>query len=286
MKKFLFFVLGLILGVAIIWGIVTFLQNNTPATPTTPALPANTEVKSEKLESISVSSPYPDQEISSPISIEGHAKGTWFFEAVSLVKVVDEKGTELGTGNIKAVGNWMTEDFVPFKGQITFNKSSTTKGFLIFEKSNPSGLKENAEEFKLPINFKEENGQIVKVFFSNTKKDPELLDCTKVYPLERKIDSTQSVAQKALEELLKGPTSAEKTDGYFTSINTGVKINKLSITNGTAYVDFNEMLQQGVGGSCKTSNIIAQIKETLKQFSSVKEVKISINGESELILQP
>lgn len=282
---------------AIIWGIVVLMQNKTEIEVVTEekeiedvsTANSNAEGKSEKYESISVSKPYPDEEISSPLSIEGNAKGTWFFEAVAFVKVVDEKGTELGSGNIQAVGDWMTENFVPFKGQISFEKPSVTKGFLIFEKSNPSGLKENAEEFKLPVNFKNENiqtSQTVKVFFSNLKKDPEMLNCEKVYSVERKIDSTKLVAQRALEELLKGPTATEKADGYVTAINTGVKINKLSIVKAIAYVDFTEMLQEGVGGSCKTSTIIAQIKETLKQFSSVKEVKISIDGESEAILQP
>ncbi|MCK9185862.1 GerMN domain-containing protein [Candidatus Gracilibacteria bacterium] len=289
MKKFLFFLLGLSLGMAVIWGIAVFMQDN-----------EGTEVviPEEKTENISVSKLTSSQEISSPLLVEGQAKGTWFFEGTFPAKIVDEKGTEIGSGSMKAIGDWMTEDFVEFKGQISFDKTPSKTGFLILEKDNPSGLKENAEEFKMPVVFKTEPAEIVqtaeaaqasqtvKVFFSNLKKDPEMLDCEKVYAVERKIDATKSVATRALEELLKGPTSAEKANGYFTAINDGVKINKISIIKGVAYVDFTETLQQGVGGSCKTLNIISQIKETLKQFSSVKEVKISIEGESEAILQP
>lgn len=141
--------LGLILGIAIVWGIAIFMQRGT-------------EMEIEDVaknipqanENISITNPLANAEILSSLSIEGNAKGTWFFEAVAFVKVVDEKGTELGSGNIQAMGDWMTENFVPFKGLISFEKTSSEKGFLIFEKSNPSGMKANSEEFKLPIKFK------------------------------------------------------------------------------------------------------------------------------------
>ncbi|PIZ76504.1 hypothetical protein COY05_00900 [Candidatus Peregrinibacteria bacterium CG_4_10_14_0_2_um_filter_38_24] len=145
MKKFIFFLLGLILGMAIVWGIAISMQCNTETTPAKP-----TQLTTQ---SITVTRPIANEEISPPISIEGTAKGTWFFEAVAPVKIVDEKGLELGSGSLQAMGDWMTEDFVPFKGKISFDKKTSKTGFLIFEKSNPSGLKENAEEFKLPVNF-------------------------------------------------------------------------------------------------------------------------------------
>ncbi|MDP2642982.1 MAG: Gmad2 immunoglobulin-like domain-containing protein [Candidatus Peregrinibacteria bacterium] len=161
MKKFIFFLLGLILGMAIIWGIAISMQSKTEVEEKgidslkTDEPKKEEEVKNTltKNKNITVTKPLADEEISSPLSIEGTAKGTWFFEAVSFVKVVDENGTELGNGSLRALGNWMTADFIPFKGQISFDKKLSKTGFLIFEKSNPSGLKENAEEFKLPVKF-------------------------------------------------------------------------------------------------------------------------------------
>ncbi|MBP6976514.1 GerMN domain-containing protein, partial [Candidatus Dojkabacteria bacterium] len=70
------------------------------------------------------------------------------------------------------------------------------------------------------------------------------------------------------------------------NINDGVEILSLSISKGVAYVDLSNELQEGVGGSCKVTSIRAQITETLKQFSTVDSVVISIEGESEDILQP
>ncbi|MDP2642741.1 MAG: GerMN domain-containing protein [Candidatus Peregrinibacteria bacterium] len=128
---------------------------------------------------------------------------------------------------------------------------------------------------------------IVKVYFNNPKIDPNWdTECSNVFAVEREIPYTKSVALAAINELLKGPLSAEKTQGYMSNINSGVKVQKLNIVNSVAKIDFNEQLQYQVGGSCKISAIIAQIKQTLKQFKTIKDVIISIDGESEAILQP
>jgi len=133
---------------------------------------------------------------------------------------------------------------------------------------------------------KTEKDQTVKVFFNNDLFDPGLMDCSKVYPVNRTIKSTVAVARAALEELLKGLAEGESELGYLTNLNTGIKIQKLTIENGTAYVDFSEALQASVGGSCKTTAIRSQITQTLKQFPTVKDVVISIDGNIEDILQP
>ena len=132
----------------------------------------------------------------------------------------------------------------------------------------------------------EENFLTIKVFFGNSKLNSQVEDCRITYPLGRKIVKTKAVARMALEELLKGPTADEKEQGYFTSINPGVKIQKLNIGNGIAKVDFDEQLEFQVGGSCRVAAIRAQIVQTLKQFPTVKDAVISINGRTEDILQP
>lgn len=125
----------------------------------------------------------------------------------------------------------------------------------------------------------------VKAYFNNDRLDPEHT-CVKVFPVTREVVQSKAVARAALQELLKGPAATERAEGYYTHLNTGVKIQKLTIKDGVAKVDFNEALQYRVAGSCRTSAIIAQITRTLKQFPTVKRVIISINGRSEDILQP
>ncbi|MFA6424011.1 MAG: GerMN domain-containing protein [Candidatus Magasanikbacteria bacterium] len=128
--------------------------------------------------------------------------------------------------------------------------------------------------------------QTVKVFFNNIIFDPGLMDCASVYPVNRAIKPTLAVGRAALEELFRGLVAGESELGYLTNLNTGVKIQKLTIENGIAKVDFSEELQSGVGGSCKVTAIRSQITQTLKQFPTVREVIISIDGNIEDILQP
>jgi len=233
-----------------------------------------------------------NQVITSPLQIDGKARGFWFFEASFPIKLVDENNNILAitiaqakedpvTGEV----NWMTEDFVDFKAKLEFVPEKNQKGFLIFMRDNPSGLPENNEEFKVPVQMEAVETTIVKVFFNNNQMDPKM-SCNKVFPIERTIKKTEAVGRVAIEELLKGPLETEETQGFFTSINSGVKIQSLIIENGTAKIDFDEQLQFQVGGSCRVSAIRAQIIETLKQFSTVKNVIISINGRTEEILQP
>lgn len=149
------------------------------------------------------------------------------------------------------------------------------------EHGNPSAPKPTKQCGNLPS----EETIKAKVYFNNSKLDPEA-SCNKVFAVERDIPKTPAVGHAALEELLKGPTDIEKTGGYFTSINPEVKIQRLTIENGTAKVEFDEQLEFQVGGSCRVAAIRAQIVQTLKQFPTVKNVLISINGRTEDILQP
>lgn len=125
----------------------------------------------------------------------------------------------------------------------------------------------------------------VWVYFNNSQFDQEF-SCNKVFPVERTISKTQAVANASLEELFKGPSDFEKQAGFFTSINQGVKIQSLTIENGVAKVDFDEQLEFQVGGSCRVAAIRAQVSQTLKQFPTINQIIISINGRTEDILQP
>lgn len=125
----------------------------------------------------------------------------------------------------------------------------------------------------------------IEIFFNNTTLDPEF-SCNKVFPVERRALKINGLEKIAVLELLKGPTQNEIEQGFLTSINSGVKINSLSITKGKAIIDFDEQLEFQVGGSCRVAAISAQIRETLKQFPNVDEVIISVNGRTEDVLQP
>ncbi len=124
----------------------------------------------------------------------------------------------------------------------------------------------------------------VNIYFSNSSFDPEV-SCEKVFPVVRTV-SGHGLARTAIEKLLEGPNESEKKEGYRTSINQGVKIQKLTIEEGIATIDFNSQLGYQVGGSCRVSFIRKQIEDTLMQFPSIDKVVISIDGRTEDILQP
>ncbi|MCJ7666539.1 MAG: Gmad2 immunoglobulin-like domain-containing protein [Actinobacteria bacterium] len=102
---------------------------------------------------IEVTNPLPDQLIESPLMIEGQARGTWYFEATFPVKLLDANGNVIATYYAQAQGEWMTEDFVPFKAQIEFNKPATATGILVLEKDNPSGLAEYDAKIEIPVRY-------------------------------------------------------------------------------------------------------------------------------------
>jgi len=131
----------------------------------------------------------------------------------------------------------------------------------------------------------QEKTTTIKIFFGNIKEDPEVLNCEKVYFVEREVFENKVMVQ-ALEELLKGPTLEEQEKGYLTNINPGVNINSLIVRDNIVKVDFDEQLGFQVGGSCRVLAIRSQITETLVQFPEINDVIISINGRIEDILQP
>jgi len=61
---------------------------------------------------------------------------------------------------------------------------------------------------------------------------------------------------------------------------------KLTITDGTALVNLSPELRAYGGGSARVASIRAQIEATLRQFPSVSQVVIAINGETEGVLEP
>ena len=107
----------------------------------------------EKTDLIRVISPRPNQTISSPLVLEGEARGVWFFEASFPIKLLDGNGKEIAIAIAQAQGEWMTEEFVPFLATLEFTVPDTESGTLVLEKDNPSGLPEHADSLVMPIRF-------------------------------------------------------------------------------------------------------------------------------------
>lgn len=233
---------------------------------------------------IEISNIMEGQIVKSPLFIEGVATGgKWggFEGQVGRVELVEPDGTILGTAPLITTSDY-TKFPTNFEANLSFVSSKTEEASLVFYNENPSGLPERSETFSISIKLSQEKTKVTLYFGKQGESD----DCKSLFPVEREIIKTEGIARSTIEELLKGLTQEEKEAGYFTTINEGVKINSLIITDGTAKIDFDETLEKGVGGSCRVLAIREQIKQTLMQFSSVKKVIISIDGRTEDILQP
>ncbi len=127
----------------------------------TPTVPADVQEHIDaKANIIKVSSPAGMSLVTSPLKLAGEARGGWFFEAVAPVAVVNWDGLIIAEGYVTATGEWMTPEFVPFIGELTFvspykdgDPDFMKRGTIIFQKDNPSGLPENDDAVEIPILF-------------------------------------------------------------------------------------------------------------------------------------
>ena len=93
-----------------------------------------------------------NQEVSSPITILGKARGNWYFEATFPVKLVDLDGNVLVSTFASAEGDWMTTDFVNFSTTLEYTKStSTNHALIVLSKDNPSGMPEFDQSIYIPV---------------------------------------------------------------------------------------------------------------------------------------
>ena len=98
--------------------------------------------------------PLSGSRIASPVTITGKAHGNWYFEASFPIKIVNESGAILDQRPAQAQGEWMTSEFVPFSVRLSFPAQPTgSKGKIILEKDNPSGLPEYDDYLEIPITF-------------------------------------------------------------------------------------------------------------------------------------
>lgn len=105
----------------------------------------------DKSDMIKIFQPQADSVIASPLLIEGEARGLWFFEASFPIRLIDENNKEIAVAIAQSQSDWMTKDFVPFRAVMEFEPDAAGKGYLVFQKDNPSGLPENDDEMRVPV---------------------------------------------------------------------------------------------------------------------------------------
>ncbi len=105
-------------------------------------------------EKVHVYYPVPGTSVNTPISFSGEARGTWFFEGSFPVEVRNITGKTIARSHAEAKGEWMTEEFVRFEGDILLLQQTPAGPlFLVLKKDNPSGDPTRDEEVVIPINY-------------------------------------------------------------------------------------------------------------------------------------
>lgn len=234
---------------------------------------------------IRVFSPVAGDRVGRPVVIVGLARE---FENTFNYELLDAENHVIaaayGTAQAPDVGRYGA-----FSVALNYTSMPSTKtGFVkVFAHSAKDGSE--IDVVKIPVTFADEEMTPLKVYFDlpamKQSTDPSLVveQCEGVYPVMRVVPKTTAVAQAAIKELLKGPTPAEFSAGYTTSINSGVVLRSLSISGGVATVDFSEDFLHEFGGSCRVGMVIDQLSSTLAQFSTIKEALFLVEGQPDRI---
>lgn len=216
------------------------------------------------------------------IHIEGRGRA---FENTIGVKIVDENGLILYQGSVMTNAQDMSK-FGDFSQDINLNYFPQTDNIVVecFIASAKDGSITASEKKTLKYDLQYE---IIKVFFSNTKLNPNAIDCAKVFPVERRISKNDpNPPLSAIKFLLLGPTQKESDEGYLVVTPNNLTINYIKPEGKNVQIDFGAELLQAGGGSCRVTAIRAEISETLLQFYPGYNVIISSNGNIEEVLQP
>lgn len=98
--------------------------------------------------------------IESPLTINGTARGPWYFEANFPIVLTDWDGNIIAEHYATAEGEWMTEEFVPFTATLEFqppnsrnNPKFDARGLLILKKANASGIPQYDDSVEIPVVF-------------------------------------------------------------------------------------------------------------------------------------
>ena len=122
---------------------------------------------------------------------------------------------------------------------------------------------------------------VVDVYFGIT--DP--VTCSEVESYRREIPADIDRIQGALTALLAGPTDDEVAAGAssFFGPETAVVVVDVSLEGGAATVDFSDFSQiiPNASSSCGSASLIAQLTETVFQFTDVESVTYTFGGSCE-----
>lgn len=235
---------------------------------------------------VCVTAPSVNATITNPVTIQGSAI---VFEQVVSYELLDAVGTMLASGSVTTEAADAGEAG-SFSVRVFWNQlpATATGTIVLFAPSPKTGQRTSV--VRVPVRFAattlatrliyvvpEDLGSATTPSCDAVRRETVQIPATTL-PVEATLRALLSVSADEVEQRYPGATSV---------IPAGTKIVSLKVTNGVANVVLSRELESYGGGSCNVAAIRAQIESTLKQFSSVRSVVISVEGKTpEESLQP
>ena len=133
--------------------VVSPVVSTTQQSSSTAELTIKTQADQPAATNVKVSNPLTGSIVKSPLKISGTAQN-WYFEGTFPVRIEDDKGKVLVSGQAHATEEWTKGGWIPFVADLEFNPGTAEKGKIILENDNPSGLPENHEAITMDVKFK------------------------------------------------------------------------------------------------------------------------------------
>jgi hypothetical protein len=239
--------------------------------------PADAEVPAGSARDVIIDSPANGSAFeSNPIRLEGRART---FENNVTLELRDEAGAPIltswatATGEIGELSPWTTELWVT-------DWPGAELAIRAADYSAKDGSLRSVDEVRLR---NESEPREITLYFPHMERSGG--DCSRVYPLNRNVPATPSMARLLTEALIQGPTDREKAEGFSFDFPRSGRVQSIALRDGTLTIDFTSDLQN-VGGSCRVQAIRAAIEKTMLQLPTVERVRILAGGSEELALQP
>ena len=124
---------------------------------------------------------------------------------------------------------------------------------------------------------------MVKIFLiemNDNGKSGTLVGCgDSAIAVLREVPQTQAVLKVAIEQLLSLKDKDYGQSGYYNALyQSNLTLDSAEISNSKATIKLSGTVS--ASGTCDNPRLIAQLEETAKQFSAVKEVEILVNNKN------
>lgn len=106
---------------------------------------------SQKGVKIIVYTPAKDAKLTSPVGVVGKVPGNWSSEASFPIQIKDSSGKVVAQGTGQLLGDWMTDQLVPFSAKLTYSSAAPGNGTLVLQKDNPSGQASKDDFVSIPV---------------------------------------------------------------------------------------------------------------------------------------